>query len=92
MIGGVSGALALMMFIAAGRKAGLAYTDAGQVFTCLVALVVIIIVDRRNIAKGVVAAFLGLMIATIGVDVLQPISRFTFGTESWLKGSISCQS
>ena len=52
----------------------------------LFALVVIIIVDKRYIAKGVVAAFLGVMIATIGVDVLQPISRFTFGTELLVEG------
>nr|WP_321455726.1 tripartite tricarboxylate transporter permease [uncultured Cohaesibacter sp.] len=86
MIGGGIGALALMMFMPLAAKLALLIRTPGKFSLVLFALVVIIIVDRRNIAKGVVAAFLGLMIATIGVDVLQPISRFTFGTEMLVEG------
>lgn len=47
---------------------------------------VIIIVDRGAIAKGLVATLMGIMLATIGIDVLQPVPRFNFGTETLVQG------
>jgi putative tricarboxylic transport membrane protein len=34
---------------------------------------------RKNIVKGFLSMFLGLMVATIGLDPLSGVSRFTFG-------------
>ena len=86
MIGGSIGALALMLFMPVAANIALLIRTPGKFSLVLFALIVIIIVDRKNIAKGVVAAFLGVMLATIGVDVLQPVPRFNFGTEMLIEG------
>ncbi|WP_316858604.1 tripartite tricarboxylate transporter permease [uncultured Cohaesibacter sp.] len=86
MVGGSIGALGLMLFMPLAAKLALLIRTPGKFSLVLFALVVIIIVDKRHIAKGVVAAFLGVMLATIGIDVLQPIPRFTFGTEMLVEG------
>ena len=86
MIGGSIGALALMLFMPVAANIALLIRTPGKFSLVLFALIVIIIVDRKNIAKGVVAAFLGVMLATIGVDVLQPVPRFNFGTELLIEG------
>ncbi|MGR3393521.1 tripartite tricarboxylate transporter permease [Pseudooceanicola nanhaiensis] len=86
MIGGSVGALLLMTFMPVAAQASLLIRTPGKFSLVLFALVVIIIVDKGNIWKGVVATLLGVMIATIGIDVLQPIPRFNFGTETLVEG------
>ena len=86
MIGGSIGAVLLMLFMPLAAKLALLIQTPGKFSLVLFALVVIIIVDRGAIAKGVVATLLGIMLATIGIDVLQPIPRFNFGTETLVEG------
>ncbi|KFB09223.1 tripartite tricarboxylate transporter permease [Nitratireductor basaltis] len=86
MIGGCVGALLLMGLMPVAAKLSLLIQTPGKFALVLFALVVIIIVQRGEIAKGVVATMLGVMIATIGIDVMQPIPRFNFGTEVLVEG------
>ncbi len=86
MIGGCVGALLLMGLMPLAAKLSLLIQTPGKFALVLFALVVIIIVQRGEIAKGVVATMLGVMIATIGIDVMQPIPRFNFGTEVLVEG------
>lgn len=86
MIGGSVGALLLMAFMPIAAELSLLIRTPGKFSLVLFALVVIIIVDRGAIAKGVVATLLGVMLATVGIDVLQPIPRFNFGTETLVEG------
>lgn len=86
MIGGSIGAILLMGFMPLAAKVSLLIQTPGKFSLVLFALVVIIIVDRGAIAKGVVATLMGIMLATIGIDVLQPIPRFNFGTETLVEG------
>lgn len=86
MIGGSIGALLLMGFMPLAAELSLLIRTPGKFSLVLFALVVIIIVDKGAIAKGVVATLLGIMLATVGVDVLQPIPRFNFGTETLVEG------
>ncbi|MBB4121124.1 tripartite tricarboxylate transporter permease [Martelella radicis] len=86
MIGGSLGALALMAFMPVAAQITLLIRTPGKFSLVLFALVVIIAVDKGAIAKGVVAAVLGIMLATIGIDVIQPIPRFNFGTEVLVEG------
>ncbi|SFG38733.1 putative tricarboxylic transport membrane protein [Palleronia marisminoris] len=86
MIGGSIGALLLMAFLPLAAEISLLIRTPGKFSLVLFALVVIIIVDRGAIAKGVVATLLGVMFATVGIDVLQPIPRFNFGTETLVEG------
>lgn len=86
MIGGSIGALLLMGLMPLAAELSLMIRTPGKFSLVLFALVVIIIVDKGAIAKGVVATLLGIMLATIGIDVLQPIPRFNFGTETLVEG------
>ncbi|WP_424929165.1 tripartite tricarboxylate transporter permease [Amaricoccus tamworthensis] len=86
IIGGTIGAVLLMAFMPVAAEISLLIRTPGKFSLVLFALVVIVIVDKSNIAKGFVATLLGIMIATVGIDVLQPIPRFNFGTETLVEG------
>lgn len=86
MIGGVVGALLLIALTPVAAKVSLLIQTPGKFSLILFALVVIVISQRDAIAKGMVATLLGIMIATIGIDVMQPIARFNFGTETLVEG------
>lgn len=86
MIGGSVGALLLMAFMPLAAELSLLIRTPGKFSLVLFALVVIVIVDKQNIPKGMAATCLGIMLATVGIDVLQPIPRFNFGTETLIEG------
>lgn len=86
MIGGSIGAVLLMAFMPLAAELSLLIRTPGKFSLVLFALVVIVIVDKQNIPKGLAATCLGIMLATVGVDVLQPIPRFNFGTETLVEG------
>lgn len=86
MVGGSVGAILLMLFMPLAGSLALLIQTPGKFSLVLFALVVIILVDGGNIAKGTVATLMGIMIATVGIDVLQPVPRFNFGTETLVEG------
>ena len=86
MIGGAIGAVLLMVVSPFAAQFTLMVQTPGKFSLILFALVVIMIAQRKAIAKGVVATTLGLMIATIGIDVMQPMARLTFGTDILVEG------
>ncbi|MCX2721612.1 tripartite tricarboxylate transporter permease [Roseibium salinum] len=86
MIGGSVGALLLMALMPLAAKLSLLIQTPGKFSLVLFALIVIVIVERAEISKGIVATLLGIMIATIGIDVMQPIPRIHFGTELLVEG------
>lgn len=86
MIGGVSGALLLMLIAPFAAKAALFVQTPGKFSLILFALVVIVIAQKKALSKGLAATVLGLMIATIGIDVMEPVPRFNFGFEALVAG------
>jgi putative tricarboxylic transport membrane protein len=86
MIGGSIGAVLLMAFMPIAADVSLLVRTPGKFSLVLFALVVIIIIDKGAMAKGLVATLLGIMLATVGIDVLQPVPRFNFGTETLVQG------
>jgi len=86
MIGGAVGAVLLMAISPLAAQVALLIRTPGKFSLILFALVVIVIAQRKAIAKGTVATCLGLMIATIGIDVMQPVARFTFGADILVEG------
>ncbi|MCF3935363.1 tripartite tricarboxylate transporter permease [Acuticoccus sp. M5D2P5] len=86
MIGGAIGAVLLLVSMPLTAELALLIKTPGKFSLILFALVVIVVAQRGEVAKAVVAALLGMMIATIGVDVMQPIPRFAFGTETLVEG------
>jgi putative tricarboxylic transport membrane protein len=86
MIGGAIGAVLLMVVSPFAAQFTLMVRTPGKFSLILFALVVIMIAQRKAITKGVVATTLGLMIATIGIDVMQPMARLTFGADILVEG------
>lgn len=86
MIGGSIGALLLMLVAPLAADAALLIRTPGKFSLIAFALVVIIISQRKSISKGLITTMLGLMVATIGIDVMQPVARFTFGTGVLVQG------
>lgn len=86
MVGGTVGALFLMLVAPMSAKLALLVRTPGKFSLILFALVVIVVAQKKNILKGALATFLGIMLATIGIDILSPVPRFTFGFSSLVGG------
>jgi len=86
MVGGVIGTLLLMFVAPLMVKVALLIRTPGKFSLILFALIVIVIAQRKSFAKGTIATVLGVMIATIGIDVMEPVARFTFGFEMFVEG------
>ena len=86
MIGGAIGALLLMGLMPVAAKLSLLIQTPGKFSLILFALIVIVISQHHAMAKGIITTALGVMIATIGIDVMQPLARFTFGQEVLVEG------
>ncbi|HER24581.1 MAG TPA: tricarboxylate transporter [Candidatus Atribacteria bacterium] len=79
MIGGTIGSILLMLIAPFSLKLALMIRTPGKFSLILFALVVIILINRKSLAKGAIATFLGIMLATIGIDLMKPMVRFNFG-------------
>lgn len=86
MIGGVVGAVLLMALAPFMAQAALLVQTPGKFSLILFAFFVIIISNDQSILKGIVATLLGLMVATIGIDVASSQARQTFGLPSLVEG------
>ncbi|MGR4070440.1 tripartite tricarboxylate transporter permease [Billgrantia sp. C5P2] len=86
MIGGALGAILLMVVAPMAAEAALLIRTPGKFSLIAFALIVIVISQRDSIPKGLVATTLGVMVATVGIDVMQPVPRFTFGTSTLMQG------
>jgi len=86
MIGGVIGAILLMSLAPVIAQAALYVQTPGKFSLILFAFFVIIISNDRSISKGIVATLLGLMVATIGIDVASSKARQTFGIPALIEG------
>ncbi len=86
MIGGSVGALMLMLVTPLAVKLALLIRTPGKFSLILFALIVIVIAQRKSYAKGAIATCLGIMLATVGIDVMEPAARFTYGSELLVQG------
>lgn len=86
MIGGGVGAILLIALAPFVAEASLLVMTAGKFSLIAFALIVIVVAQRGRIVKSAMAACLGLMLATIGLDTMLPVARFTFGIEGLAAG------
>lgn len=86
MLGGVIGAVLLMALAPVMAQAALYVQTPGKFSLILFAFFVIIISNDQSIAKGIVATLLGLMVATIGIDVASSKARQIFGFPALVEG------
>ncbi len=86
MIGGVIGSILLMLFAPFSLKLALLIRTPGKFSLIFFALVVIILINRKSLAKGAIATFMGIMFGTIGIDLMKPVARFIFGFDVLVEG------
>jgi putative tricarboxylic transport membrane protein len=84
-IGGTIGALLLIFVSPLTIKLALHIRTPGKCSLILFAFVVIILISK-NKRKAFISLIFGLMCATIGMDPIKTISRFTFGVHELIEG------
>ena len=84
--GGIISCLALLFF--APKIAKIAYHIASPEYfaLCLFGISCVVGMAEKNVFKGVIMAFLGMGVSTVGISLLDGTSRFTFGNSNLLAG------
>ena len=85
-IGGIVGGGVLVLFAPQLARVALNFQSPEMFALVVLALSAVVTVSPESLAKGMVATVLGLMLATVGIDQLMPVPRFTFGSINLLVG------
>ena len=85
-VGGIFGGVVLVLFAPQLARVALTFQSPEMFALVVLALAAVATVSLDSLAKGVAATILGLMLATIGIDHLIPVPRFTFGSVNLLVG------
>ncbi|MDB5540451.1 MAG: hypothetical protein JWQ89_2178 [Devosia sp.] len=85
-IGNFAGILCLILFTAPLSQLALQFRPTTYFALGLLGLSVIATVSEGLLTKGVLAALIGLMIATVGTDPVSGVARFTYGSADLLSG------
>lgn len=80
VIGGLISAVALIFFAPLLAKTALAFGPPERFALTFFGLTIIARVSGKSLSKGFVAALFGLLIATVGVDPIMGVPRFSFNT------------
>ncbi len=86
LVGGLFGLLVLVVATEPLAKVALAFTPPAYCALGILGLSVIASLSSGSLLKGLIAAFFGLMVATVGTDPVSGVSRFTFGSPDLLGG------
>lgn len=86
LVGGLFGLVVLVAATEPLARVALAFTPPAYFALAVLGLSVIAGLAGRSLTKGLIAAALGLMIATIGTDPVSGVPRFTFGSADLLAG------
>ncbi len=86
MVGGGLGAVLLIVLAPFIAELSLLVKTTGKFSLLAFAMIVIVIAQRGNMIKAAMAACIGLMLATVGLDAMVPVTRFTFGLSDLTAG------
>ena len=86
VVGGLFGLAMLVMLTEPLARLALLFRPTTYFGLGILGLSVIASLSGKSLLKGVAAALIGLMIATIGTDPISGVSRFTFGSPDLLEG------
>lgn len=86
VIGGLFSCGALIFFAPVLAKAALRFGPAEYTSLALFGLTIISCVTGKSVAKGLMMASVGLLITTIGIDPIEGVNRFTFGSLQLMAG------
>ena len=85
-IGGMFGALFLMFLTPPLANFALKFSSPEYFALALMGLTVVASLSANNLLKGLLAALLGLFLATIGIDSISSVPRFTFHVTDLMLG------
>lgn len=86
LVGGLFGLTVLIVATEPLAAVALAFTPPAYFSLGILGLSVIASLSSGSLLKGLLAAFLGLMIATVGTDPVSGVPRFTLGSPELLGG------
>ncbi len=86
MAGGALGAILLIALAPFIAELSLLVKTTGKFSLLAFAIIVIVIAQRGKMIKAAMAACIGLMLATVGLDAMEPVTRFTFGLDDLSAG------
>lgn len=86
MFGGAVGTLLLIAVAPFVADLSLLVKTTGKFSLLAFAIVVVVIAQRGQVAQAGLAACIGLMLATVGLDAMEPMTRFTFGYSNLTAG------
>lgn len=86
VIGGLVGVLLLVLLSRPMANLALKFTNFEYFWLGMFGLSMSAVISRGSTNKGYIAAFLGLLISTIGVDVTTGYPRFAFGNAELMNG------
>jgi putative tricarboxylic transport membrane protein len=86
VIGGIVGAVVLMVAAPALAEFALQFTSYEYFWVAVLGLTASVIISQGSQIKGAVSLCIGLLLATVGIDVALGYARFTFGSTDLLQG------
>jgi putative tricarboxylic transport membrane protein len=86
LAGGLFGLVVLVLATEPLARVALAFTPAAYFALAVLGLSVIASLAGGSLTKGLIAAALGLMVATVGTDPVSGVPRFTLGSPELLEG------
>ena len=85
-IGGVFGVLALIFVAPILAGAALGFGPAEYAMLAFFGLSAIVIVAAKSLVKGFIGVLIGLLMATVGMDPVVSVQRFTYGSLDLMSG------
>jgi TctA family transporter len=85
-LGGFIGVLALMFLAPQLARLGLHFSSYEYFWLGMLGLSLSAAVSTGSVAKGLLSAALGMLISTIGIDVVSGTQRFTYGNADLMSG------
>ena len=86
VLGAIFGAVILTAILPLGRYAVLAFSYPETFMMALLGLAIIALLSKGNMWKSIIAAGLGLMLSTIGLDIATGTMRYTLGSNYLIDG------
>lgn len=85
-VGGIIGTLILIFAAPILANIALKFSPTEYFALMIFGLGVIVSVSEQNMLKGLLAGLIGLLLATVGLDPINSVPRFTFGNYNLLNG------
>lgn len=86
VIGGIVGAVVLMLAAPLLAEFALLFTSYEYFWVAVLGLTASVIISEGSQVKGAISLLIGLLLATVGIDIALGYARFTFGSVDLLQG------